>query len=474
MAGRDVSPEGVAMHAISLHSANPAVRDTIPRRRYFHCNHRSSTTGAPDMTTPADDREKNRIRHIARLLYQASRSIRVLSSIDWPPEVKADFFAKGEHELPRVSYQPLDPAPAIEAVREARRSIVPVTTVDLWLERQADALERSARMLAAVGTNAFFEYGRQIYGEPSSPHRLFPLTALQLAQHVSDTIEQLARIEMDIAPPEYHEAPKVAQDIERAVHAHFGDAAPKVELVDTLSANALATAKSIRIRRDARFTDRDASQLLHHEAYIHCATSLNGRAQTDLPILAAGHPGTTRTREGLAVFAEIISGSMELDRMRRLADRVFAIQMAIEGADFLEVYRYFLERTGKPDQAFENTRRVFRGGVISGGAPFTKDVVYLFGLLQVSIAIRSAFAAGRSDVLRLFFCGKLDALDIPALCELYAMGLVRAPLYLPPWISDPRYLLALFTYSTFMNQVDIARGVEAVQQLLSHSPVVKL
>ncbi len=426
------------------------------------------------MTTPASDREKDRIRQIASLLYQASRSIRVLRSIDWPPEVKAEFFAKGAKELPQVSYRPTDPTPAVEAVREARRSIVTVTMIDHWLDRHADTLERSARMLAAVGTNAFFEYGRQIYGEPTAPHRVLPLTSLQLAQHVSDTIDQLARIEMDIAPPEYHDAPTVARMIEQAVAAHFGEAAPKVELVDKLSANALATAKSIRIRRDARFTDRDASQLLHHEAYIHCATSLNGRAQTDLPILAAGHPGTTRTQEGLAVFAEIISGSIELDRMRRLADRVFAIQMAIEGADFLDVYRYFLERTASPDQAFENARRVFRGGVISGGAPFTKDVVYLFGLLQVSLAIRGAFAAGRSDVLRLLFCGKLDALDIPALCEVYAMGLLRAPLYLPPWISDPRYLLASFTYSTFMSQVDTGRLVEVVQQLLTHAPVVKM
>ncbi len=426
------------------------------------------------MITPTDDRNKDRIRRIAGLLYQASRSIRVLGPIDWPPEVKAEFFAKGARELPRVSYQPLDPTPAIEAVREARRSIVPVTTVDLWLDRQADTLERSARMLAAVGTNAFFEYGRQIYGEPTAPHRFVSLTSLQLAEHVRDTIEQLAHIEMDISPPEYHDAPTVARDIERAVRAHFGEEAPKVELVDRLSANALATAKAIRIRRDASFTDRDASQLLHHEAYIHCATSLNGRAQTDLPILAAGHPGTTRTQEGLAVFAEIISGSIELDRMRRLADRVFAIQMAIEGADFLQVYHYYLERTSNPDQSFESARRVFRGGVMTGGAPFTKDVVYLFGLLQVSIGIRSAFAAGRSDVLRLLFCGKLDALDIPALCELYAMGLLRAPRYLPPWISDPRYLLAFFTYSNFMNQIDLGQGAELIQQLLANAPVVQM
>ena len=218
------------------------------------------------MNIRASDREKDRIPRVASLLYEASRSIRILRSVDWPPEVKEAWRSslRTPKELPKVSYRPFDSMPAIEAVREARRSIVPITTIDHWLDRHADTLERSARMLGAAGTRAFFEYGRQIYGEPTAPHRLFPLTSLQLAESIRDTIEQLAHIEMDVAPPEYHDAPAVAQDIEQAVRAHFGEAAPKVELVDKLSANALATAKSIRIRRDARFTDRDASQLLNH------------------------------------------------------------------------------------------------------------------------------------------------------------------------------------------------------------------
>jgi uncharacterized protein (TIGR02421 family) len=426
------------------------------------------------LNTQVSDQEKDRIRQVANLLYQASRPIRILRTIAWPTEVKEEFFAKNAQELPQVSYTPIDPTPVLEAVREARRSIVPMSPIDLWLERQANSLEQAARMLAAVGTPAFFEYARQLYGEPTTPLRYFPLTPLELSQSICDTIDQLARIEMDIATPDYHTAEEVAGDIERAVKRHFGEDAPKVELVDKLSANALATSSTINIRRDARFTDRDASQLLHHEAYIHVATSLNGKAQTDLPILAAGHPGTTRTQEGLAVFAEIISGSMELDRMRRLADRVFAIQMAVEGADFLEVYRYFLERVGDPNQAFENARRVFRGGVITGGAPFTKDVVYLFGLLGVSNAIRAFFAAGRSDCLKLLFCGKLDIMDIPALCQLYEMGLCQAPRYLPPWVSDPRYLLALLTYSTFMNKMDMKPLLVVAQKLLESAPVVKL
>jgi len=420
------------------------------------------------------EREKERIGAVAGLLHTACRPLRILKTLGWGPEVKEAFFAAGARELPQATYEPFDPTQSIEAVREARRQIVPVTTIDLWLERQAQAIELGARMLAAAGTAGFFEYGRQLYGEPTAPLRYVPITPLDLAQAVIETIEQLAHIDVQIAPPAYHTAAEVATQLEAAVRVHFGDQAPAIELVDRLSANALATSRAIRIRREARFTDRDFTQLLHHEAYIHVATSLNGKAQTALPILAAGHPGTTRTQEGLAVFAEVISGAVELDRLRRLADRVQAIQMAIEGADFLQVYAYFLERTGDPDQAFENSRRVFRGGVITGGAPFTKDLVYLLGLLQVNNFIRASFAAGRADCLSLLFCGKLDIFDIPALCELYAVGLCRAPRFLPPWISDPRYLLAILTFSVFTSRLSLEPIVEVVAKLLDSAPVVRL
>ena len=146
---------------------------------------------------------------------------------------------------------------------------------------------------------------------------------------------------------------------------------------------------------------------------------------------------------------------MDLDRMRRLADRVIAIQMAIEGADFIEVYRYFIDRTDGKEQAFESARRVFRGGVLGGGAPFTKDIVYLDGLLRVHNFLRAIVATGRADSLRLLFCGKLDIDDIPVLYELEKLGLCRAPKYLPSWAADVRHLLCHLTYSSFLNGMDL-------------------
>lgn len=424
--------------------------------------------------TDAIQREHERIKSVARLLHQGCRPLKVLSALAWPAEVKAAFLEGGGRELPKVSYAPFDPTLTIEAVREARRLVVPITTIDLWLDSQAQAIELAARMLAAVGTPGFFEHGRQLYGEPTAPLRYLPVTPLQLAHRVQETIAQLAQIHFDLAPPAYHSAAEVAERLRVAVIEHFGDQAPSVDLVDQLSANALATSKAIRVRREARFTDRDYVQLLHHEAHIHVATSINGKAQTDLPILADGQPGTTRTQEGLAVFAELISGSIELDRLRRLADRVITIQMAIDGADFLDVYRYYLEQTGQPDQSFESARRVFRGGPITGGAPFTKDVVYLTGLLSVNYFIRACFAAGRADAIQLLFCGKLDLFAIPALCELFEMGLCRPPRFLPPWISDPRYLLATLTFSGFANRQDLDPLVQVATKLLDSAPVVRM
>lgn len=251
----------------------------------------------------------------------------------------------------------------------------------------------------------------------------------------------------------------------------FGTDAPQVQVVDELSANALAGPKRIRIRRTACFTDKDIKQLIEHEVYIHVATSLNGIAQTDLKLLAAGHPGTTKTQEGLAVFSEFITGSMDLDRMHRLADRVLAIQMSIDGADFLEIYGYFLARIGSKEQAFENARRVFRGGVLSGGAPFTKDVVYLDGLLRVHNFLRTIVSTGRADCLRLLFCGKIDIEDIPVLHELTQLGLCKPPKYLPPWAADMRFLLCQLTYSSFLNSIDLGQIKAHYEVLLKDIPV---
>ena len=420
----------------------------------------------------ADPALAAQVEAAAGLLAEAARPLRVLGAIDWPPQVRERFLASGGTTLPKVRYEKVDATRSFERVAKARRIVTGHAGIDAWLSRHADAIESTARMLEAIGTPDFYRHGRALFGDSSTPLRYHPATPLDLAHSIHGTIDQLVQARPDFTPPPAQTSTVVARSIRKSVQAHFGADAPEVKIVASLSANALATSKLIRIRRDARFTDRDAQQLLQHEAYIHVATSINGKYQDRLPILGVSYPYITCTQEGLAVFAEVISSSIELDRMRRLADRVVAIQLAIDGADFLQVYRWFLERIGQPEQAFENTRRVFRGGVLAGGAPFTKDVTYLFGLIQVSNFVRAAFACGRADVLRMLFCGKIDLQDVPLLCEMAVMGLCRVPRHVPPWVSDPRGVLAILTYSSFMNRMELGPLTAVAERILADTPVV--
>jgi uncharacterized protein (TIGR02421 family) len=411
-----------------------------------------------------------RVVEAARLLREAERPVRVLRTVSWEPEVKEQFFASGERELPSPVYEALDPTASLERVAAARQLLDGDDPVAELLRRTAWAIELGARMLAAVGTADFHQYSVLLYGEPSSPMPDQASTSLELARTFEDTLT--AALGVAVAPPATWTADEVADHVSRAVTRHFGDQAPRVEIVEHLSANALAGPDRIRLRRGARFTDRDAAQLVQHEAFVHIATSIAGRAQP-LETLAAGHPGTTRTQEGLAVFAEFISGAIDPDRLQRLADRVLAIHMAQEGADFLDVYRWFCEQTGGDrEQAFENARRIFRGGVLRGRAPFTKDVVYLDGLLRVHNFLRSAVLARRADCIGLLFAGKLDIEDVPALCHLAEQGALEPPRFAPPWAADLRFLVAYLAYSGFLNQVDLDTIRAHYAAMLADSPRV--
>lgn len=413
--------------------------------------------------------EKQRIQNVSTLLYEASQSIRILTHVEWHRDVKREFFINKCKELPKVSYPAFDPRVTLSAVKDAR-SLLGNSDIDKWLERIAVKLEYSALMMASTGTNKFYEFSEKLYGKPTNRFVDDKSTPLGLAESFDKQISSYANYDLGAPAPVCYLASGIAEQMRAAVKDMFGDEAPQVEVVDELSANALASPRLIRIRKTACFTDLDAQQLINHEAHIHVATSINGLNQPHLKILAAGHPGTTKTQEGLAVFSEYITNSIDLDRLRRLADRIIAIQMAIEGADFLDVYHYFLERIGSESQAYENSRRVFRGGVLTGGAPFTKDGVYLEGLIRVHNFLKAIAANGRADCLKLLFCGKLDLEDIPVLYKLEKMGLCKAPKYLPPWVKDARYLLAYLTCSGFLNKMDVSKIYAHYDDLLHSIP----
>lgn len=392
------------------------------------------------------------LRRGARALRDAESKVRILRSIAWPRSVMERFLAAGGEELPVVDYEPFDAGAVLGLVDDVRSMLDPQNPDHGYLARQADSIASGARLLEAVGTREFTAVSRSIYGEPKAPVLDGPTSSLDLAERLDRVLTPLDRADLGQVSPKL-DAHTVAIRMAAMTEPVFGDATPAFELVDELGAKAVAGARRVRLRRDGDYTEADVRQLVMHEVFVHVATSLNGRMQEDLPILAAAHPSTTRTQEGLAVFSEILGGSMAPARFRRLAGRVIAIQMALDGADFLELHRFFLERCGDPAQAFEDAKRVVRGGLVTGGAPFTKDGVYLDGLLRVHHFLRAAVQLGRAEIIPLLFVGKLDLEDLPDVARFVTSGLCRSPRLLPPWVRDRQFLVSYLAYAGFLDSV---------------------
>jgi len=396
------------------------------------------------------------IIELSDTLYEASKSIRILRNVSWDASVADTFFAHKAQKLPEVSYPKVDVSETHGLLKKARTMIPSHNLVRAWAEEIIFDLEQGALLLEHMGTKAFYTHSDKLYGSPKTVLLDGVSNSLDLANHFEKMYQNIGALDLGAPPDACILAEQVVMQITGAVKKAFGNQAPEVYIDNTIASNAIAGRQRIRIRGTACFSDKDIDQLIHHEAFIHVATSINGKNQDKLKILSAAHPGTTKTQEGLAVFAEFITGTIDLDRLRRLSDRIVAIQMAIDGADFIEVFNFYLTRTDSQDQAFESTRRVFRGGVITGGAPFTKDIVYLDGLLRVHNFLRIMVKQGRADLMKLLFVGKLDLTDIPVINMFHKEGLIKDPEFLPPWMKDMRFLLTYLAYSSFLNSVKLS------------------
>jgi hypothetical protein len=168
-----------------------------------------------------------------------------------------------------------------------------------------------------------------------------------------------------------------------------------------------------------------------------------------------GAPRTTATQEGLATFAELITDAMDLARLRRIALRVRAVHLAEEGADFVEVFRHVHEAGQSEQESVHTTLRIFRGADPNGGSPFTKDVVYLRGLIAVSTFLRLAIAQVRPDLVFRLFAGRLALGDVLALDEAFAEGDISEARYVPAWAKNIQALAAFLSLSALLQHVDL-------------------
>jgi uncharacterized protein (TIGR02421 family) len=126
------------------------------------------------------------------------------------------------------------------------------------------------------------------------------------------------------------------------------------------------------------YSDSEIAILTNHEIGVHMVTTMNGLLHP-LKIFSHGLPNNVETQEGLAVFSEYKSGSLNVKRLKKLAYRVIAVDSLAKGYSFSKTFRllhgnYDLDL----ETAFYITLRVHRGG------GFTKDYLYLSGLKKIN------------------------------------------------------------------------------------------
>ncbi|UNK57830.1 flavohemoglobin expression-modulating QEGLA motif protein [Pseudoxanthomonas daejeonensis] len=377
--------------------------------------------------------------------------VRVLSGLAWPVAMEARFLERwraGSPEMPAPPTQPVDHAATIEALDGILPRLDRGHPIGDWLYKTAWSYRVAALMLSSVGTPRFTECSALLYGHPATHYRSQDATTTQSAAKMLEITDQLidSRFVPDV--PYDIPAPDFAARLRERIDPFFTDDPVQVVLDPELASKAAAGSKVIRIRADAMFSDLDLDQLVEHEAFIHSATMLNGKHQPWLRCLGTGAPRTTRTQEGLATFSEIITGAMDINRLRRLALRVLRLQEALAGADFIEVFRAFLAAGQSEVDSYRSAARIFRGGDVRGRVCFTKDGAYLEGLLLVTAFVKRALHENRGDTLRLLFCGRVTLGDLVTLATFRDSGLVAAPRYVPPWARHPERVLATLAFST--------------------------
>ena len=411
------------------------------------------------------ENQKKRLENLSELIYRASLKVKILRHISWPPELKYQFFNQNCQKLREYSYPKFD-SKELDQILLKIDGQLGDTKYDLWLKNKLEDISLSANMLKASGTKTFFDISSKIYGLPSTLIHDGQTKPLDLSEQFYQIINSIDKTKLELSKSSKISSDDVAKQISSKVSDYFGEFAPKISVVKHLSAKATATSKKIKIREDGIFYQSDIDQLINHEAFIHVATTINGRKQNKMKILGSNYGAITKTQEGLAVFSEFITGSIDIDRMRRISDRVKAIHMAIDGADFIEIYRYFVDKGISRNQAFENSRRVFRGGVLSGKYPFTKDLVYLDGFIRVYNFFRSSISQGKIECIELLFAGKMELDDLPVVYSMYKDGLVSKPSFIPPWAMNLNYLICFFTFSVFLEDINYSNVSKYYDSLL--------
>lgn len=411
---------------------------------------------------------KQSLREISLRIVEAQRPIRILDAIKWDDSIEQAFYAGQMRQMPAVDaayYQniPLnfDPESKLseftQIITDIHKTLGDNDDLGELLTRTCEQYMDVVHMLSHRGTKKFWEYSARLYGSPSDRFFADCNDIVSLGKLLYDILSQLD--DSKISQPIVRDI--TSEDAVRILTRRFAQSflAGKVEVIlsDGIVADAAAGSNYIKIRQGALFSSKDIDVLEVHEGWSHVATTANGANQSTALWLSKGPPRCAITQEGLAVLMEVITFRSYPRRVRKINNRLLGIAMAEGGANALELFKFYQDRGYSIDESYRSMMRVCRGGMVSGGAPFTKDISYCQGFIENYNFIRTAIRKGRPELIRFLFAGKVHVRDVPLIYQKHLEGIVDAPTYLPPPFTDLSGLAVWMSFSNYLNQVDLKK-----------------
>ena len=411
---------------------------------------------------------KETIARLSSRIVDEQKSIQVLKALAWDPGIEEQFRASRGKELPHVDqdywssvelgFEADAKAAAFEAIAaDTERELGAEHDVGRILIETALQYRDVVHMLSARGTRQFYALSRRLYGSPKDRLQPDGVTVREMGHVTYDLLTRVSTSRLMAPEDRDLDSEKAAAELRTRFGVFFEGVSVHVLIDDDLLADASAGTDYVKIRKDARFSRHDLDVLEVHEGWVHLATTLNGQAQPVARWLAKAPPRTAATQEGLAALMEIVSGRSHITRARKLNDRILAVDKAEDGASFLDVYEFYRTEGYSEEACFSNTRRVFRGGVLDGGAPFTKDISYGKGLALTFMFLQDAVETGRLERIALLFVGKLALDDIPMIERRVSEGMIKPATFLPPFIRDLHGLAAMMSFGALLG--DGMRGM---------------
>ncbi len=410
---------------------------------------------------------KEKLSRLSQRLVDLQRPIRILDSVKWQPWVEEELRKSKFREVPKVDAShfeavPLgfDPAEKLAALRELDADIERELGDDELgnlLRKVVDEYLQVIEMLGARGTRRFWEVSRRLYGSPKDTFFDAKSTISELGHLMYQILSGIHESEIGQTFPRNLTAKEVVSELNHRFESYFVDDPVRAKISDGIVADASAGSDVVKVREGSLFSSRDVDVLEVHEGWVHVGTTQNGSQQHVARWLSKGPPRCSSTQEGLAVIMEIFTFRSYPRRAKRINDRIIGVEKAEEGANIVELIEFYRTEGYSEDESLANAKRVFRGGVLEGGAPFTKDISYCKGFIENYNFMRAAVRAGHPQLLPFLFVGKIHVDDVPLLYQKFKEGIVDPPRYLPPQFRDVSGLAVWMSFSSFLNQIDLRR-----------------